>query len=366
MKTVIAAVLVSIVLAMAVTPLADDSDAAGIIVTDGIGNVITLDGPADRIITVGTGITATVIGVGALDKISVCDNYAYRNTDPIFDGLRALVNEGKVLAGGNIYSSGIDQLKKDIIYVSDPDTGNFDIDSDVIVVTGSETYRNNIVPYLKDNGFRNIMQWSDITEYADIISFAKTISMVCNGKVVKPVEDMEYISDYVKEELAKESPTPKDAFYVTFSANVFKVGNKGSLANSMIMAAGGNSITLDPSQSASTYETNLTKLVSEHPGCIAFADNSVVSDQDKLKMLEAQIGDKATIVPLQSIWNNYTLKSSEGLWTMACAMYPDIFEGDVPTTDTDTELGAVEYFLAGLGTALVAIIGSYIFIWRRP
>jgi len=71
MKTVIAAALVSILLAMAVTPLADDSDAAGIIVTDGIGNVITLDGPADRIITVGTGITATVIGVGALDKISV-------------------------------------------------------------------------------------------------------------------------------------------------------------------------------------------------------------------------------------------------------------------------------------------------------
>ena len=366
MRTATVVALVAVFLAVAITPFTDDSDAAGIIVTDGIGNIITLDEPVDRIITVGTGSTATVIGVGALDKISVCDNYAYRNSDPLFDGLRVLVDEGKILAGGNIYSSGIDQLKKDIIYVSDPETGDYDIKEDVIVVTGSETYRNNIVPYLKENGFKNIMQWSDITDYSGIIGFAKTISMVCNGKVVKSVEDMEYTTDYVKDMLEEKSPEPKDAFYVTFSANVFKVGNKGSLANSMIIAAGGNSITTDPSQSASTYETNLTELVSEHPGCIAFADNSIISNQDKLKMLEAQIGDKATIVPLQSIWNNYTLKSVEGLWTMACALYPDIFEGDVPTTDTDSGPGIFEYFAAGLGTVLIVVLGSYFLIWRRP
>jgi hypothetical protein len=249
--------------------------------------------------------------------------------------------------------------------VSDPDTGNFDIKKDVVVVTGSETYRNNIVPYLKENGFANIMQWSDITEYPDIVGFARTISMVCNGSVVKSVDDMAYTSEYVRDTLEKASPQKKDAFYVTFSANVFKVGNKGSLANSMILAAGGNSITMDPSQSASTYETNLTELVSEHPGCIAFVDYSIISDKDKLKMLEAQIGDKATIVPLQAIWNNYSLKSAEGLWTMACAMYPDLFEGDVPTTDTDSELGIAGYFLAGLGTSLVALAGAYFLIWRK-
>jgi ABC-type Fe3+-hydroxamate transport system substrate-binding protein len=366
MKAVIAVVSVAILLAMAVAPCTEDSDGAGIIVTDGIGNVLSLDGPADRLITVGTGVTATVIGVGSLNKISVCDNYAYRNSDPVFDGLRELVDDGKVLAGGNIYSSGIDQLKKDIIYVSDPETGNFDIENDVVIVTGSETYRNNIVPYLKENGFRNIMQWSDITEYSDIIGFAETVSIVCAGKVVKSVEDMAYVSGYVSGRLEEESPEPKDAFYVTFSANVFKVGNKGSLSNSMIVAAGGNSITTDPSQKASTYETNLTNLVSEHPGCIAFIDNSIASDQDKLRMLEAQIGEKARIVPLQSIWNNYTLKSAEGLWTMACAMYPDIFEGDVPTTDSDSELGMAEYFGAGLATVLAVVIFSYILIWRRP
>lgn len=366
MKIGAAVALVATLLIMSAVLPAEVSDGAGITVIDGVGTIITLDGPADRIITVGTGVTATVIGVGALDKISVCDSYAYVNTDPVFDGLRALVDEGKILAGGNIYSSGIDQLKKDIIYVSDPETGNFDTDKDVIVVTGSETYRNNIVPYLKENGFRNIMQWSDITEYTDIIGFAKTISAVCNGMTVKPVEDMEYTTNYVKDRLQEERPVPKDAFYVTFSANVFKVGNKGSLANSMIIAAGGNSITMDPSQSASTYETNLTELVSEHPGCIVFVDNSIVSDRDKLSTLEAKIGDRAVIVPLQSIWNNYTLKSAEGLWTMACAMYPDIFKGDVPSADTVTELEAAGYFLAGLGVSLIAIIGSYALIWRRP
>ncbi|MBR4245044.1 MAG: ABC transporter substrate-binding protein [Candidatus Methanomethylophilaceae archaeon] len=365
MKVGIALLMAAVLLVSAVS-LDDQSDASSIIVTDGIGNTLTLDHPVDRIITVGTGITATVIGIGSLTKISVCDNYAYNNKDPIFDGLRELVAEGKVLAGGNIYSSGIDQLKKDIIYVADPESGNFDRENDVVVVTGSETYRNNIVPYLKENKFRNIMQWSDITEYDDIIGFAETVSMVCSGKVVKAVDDMRFVTEYVEDTLEREKPVQKDAFYVTFSANVFKVGNKGSLATSMIIEAGGNAFTVDPSQKASTYEANITDLVSKHPGCLVFVDNSIVSDQDKLKMLTAQVGDSAKLVPLQSIWNNYTLKSSEGLWTMACAMYPDLFEGDVPSIDDYDEVGMTGYFLSGLAMVCIVIGGSYLLIWRRP
>jgi len=360
------AVMTAVLLAVLAVPMADQCDGASVIVTDGIGSTFSLEGPADRIITVGTGITATAIGVGSLNKISVCDNYAYNNKDPIFDGLRELVSEGKVLAGGNIYSSGIDQLKKDIIYVSDPDSGNFDREKDVVVVTGSETYRNNIVPYLKENGFRNVMQWSDITEYSDIIGFAETVSMVCSGKVVKAVDDMRFVTEYVEDTLERESPEKKDAFYVTFSANVFKVGNKGSLATSMVVEAGGNAFTVDPSQKGSTYEANITDLVSKHPGCLVFVDNSIVSDQDKLKMLSAQVGDQGRLVPLQSIWNNYTLKSSEGLWTMACAMYPDLFDGDVPSVDDYDEVGILGYFLAGLAMVIVVVGGSYLFIWRRP
>ena len=366
MKAVKTIIALAVLVMAALVPLADAADADSMVVVDGVGNTFNLAGPTDRIITVGTGITATVIGVGGINKIAVCDNYAANNKDPIFDGLRTLVEQGKVLAGGNIYSSGIDQLKKDIIYVAEPTTGSFDKEKDIVVVTGSETYRNNIVPYLKENGFKFIMQWSDITEYGDIIGFAKTVSMVCNGSVVKAVDEMEYVSDYIDSTLKKKTPAQKDAFYVTFSANVFKVGNKGSLATSMITAAGGNAFTVDPSQKGSTYEANITNLVSEHPGCIVFVDNTIASDQEKLKMLEGQIGGKATTVPLQNIWNNYTLKSAEGLWVMACAMYPDIFEGDVPSVDDGGDVDPMVYIGAGVALVAVVLIASYFFIWRKP
>ena len=40
MRTATVVALVAVFLAVAITPFTDDSDAAGIIVTDGIGNII--------------------------------------------------------------------------------------------------------------------------------------------------------------------------------------------------------------------------------------------------------------------------------------------------------------------------------------
>ena len=358
------AILAVTVLALYAVPVGGLSADGAITVEDGLGETFSFDGPVDCVVSIGVGVTATVIGIGALDKMVVCDSYSKMNADPLFDPLRDLIDEGDVMAGGNLYSSGKEQLKVDIINVSDPVTGSFDRDSDVVFVTGSDAYRANVVPFLIENGFRNVMQWYEIGDYADLEAFAETISLVCNGNIHPDVESIGYTAEFISSTLMAADVEPVHAFYVTYSAGVFKVGNTGSIANSMIGAAGGISVTTDDDRPQSTYETNLTVLVGEYPSAVVFADHSIVSDDGNLSLLRKAVGDGVTIVPLEAMWNNYSLESVEGVWTMACAMYPDLFEGDVPTaggsgSDVVTYLGLSSVFVA------VILLVSYMYMRKR-
>ena len=355
-----AAAIAMIAVCLAAIPA--ESDAA-ITVEDGLGKNFSFSSPVNKVIAVGVGPTATVIGIGCLDKIVVSDNYSYKNTDPLFADFKKLVDQGKIAAGGNIYSSGKAQLKTDIVAAADPETGTFDMKKDLVIVTGSDTYRANIVPDLEELGFRYVMQWRDITSYSDIIDFAEAISEVCTGREVAAVEEMENVVDYIEDKAEDARVQKKEAFYVTYSANTFKVGNTGSLATSMILAAFGKVITLD-SDKPSTYEANITNIVAEHPGCIIFVDNTIHSDAGKYDDLKRAAGGKATFVDLKPIWNNYCIESMYGVWTMACAMYPDLFEGDVPVHDGGSDDNLVLYLAAGL--VAVAVIGIAAYFFMRP
>ena len=81
----------------------DGSDAsASITVTDGLGNEFTFEDEPAHVITIGKGITATTIQLGAIDKISVADSYSKTDKNAVFDILRTYIEEGKIAAGGNI------------------------------------------------------------------------------------------------------------------------------------------------------------------------------------------------------------------------------------------------------------------------
>lgn len=165
--------------------------------------------------------------------------------------------------------------------------------------------------------------------------------------------------------MLEDNKVPKaEAFYVTYSTNTFKVGNTGSLANSMIAAAGGRSITTDASKTGSTYAANLTDLVASHPGVTIFADNTIASNPERLSDLKKAVGDDVKIVPLKPMWNNYCIESIDGVWTMACAMYPDHFEGDVPSVPEADSKDIVIY--AAIGVVVVAVIGGGAYFFMRP
>ncbi|MCQ2071241.1 MAG: hypothetical protein MJZ68_08935 [archaeon] len=348
--------IVAMVFAFTVAPVAitDVSDAdSSFTVTDGKGNTVSFDKVPEHIVTIGKGVTATAIEIGVLDKVLVCDSYSAKATEDVYTPLKEKIAAGVIKANGNVYSSGKANLITDIVDAADVEKkGEFDKKSDAIFITGSDTYIKSIIDELVKYGFTKILAWNDIVDYKDIAKFVETVSKVAKGSVDPAVEKMESLSDYISNKLT--SKEKKDAFYVTYSSNVFKVGNTGSLANSMIIAAGGNSVTVDPSKTTSTYEANITELREKYPSAVIFIDNTINSNEANLNNLKTQLGGNLdNVVPLNSLWNNYCVESMDGVWTMACSMYPDIFHGDIPTPK-DSDDNSMVYIVAVI-VAVVAI-----------
>ena len=339
----------------------EDSDAA-FTVKDGEGTEFTFDGPVDHIMTIGVGATATAIGVGALDKIVVCDSYSKTNASSVFDKLRAYIEEGRIAANGNIYSSGKAQLETDIVDAAEPTKGKFDKDKDVVIAIVSPSYKANLA-FLDTYGFKNVLYWdSSVKTYDDIIAFVETISMVCNGKVDDNAKRMSLVADTISETLSEVNKAPREAFYITYSSGVYKVGNTSSITTIMIETAGGKVVTKDDSKSASTIEVSLPMLKENYPDVVIFADSQIADSQDHMNYLRGIFGNDQKIIALDGIWNNFSIESATGVWTMACAMYPDLFSGDVPEAGGSTDT-TMMYIIAG-AVAVVIILAVAFFFMR--
>ena len=371
-KTGLFTVMVAAMFVLSMAAIVASSDVSadsGFYITDGKGNTIHFDGPVDHIITIGVGVTATVLQLGYGEKIVVADKYSADNKAKVFDQLRQRISEGKAVADGTIYSSGVDALKSNVIDAADTEKGGvFDKYRDVMILTGSDTYliNNGLLKYFQDNGFR-VLVWNDIVEYADVIVFAEKMSLIVSGSISPEINKMRNVVKVIDDKLKEEKVVDKtEAFYLTYSGNVFKVGNVGSIATSMIVAAGGNAITIDTSRSESTYERNLTEIIATYgTDVVIFADSAnIVQKPDRLAELEKQVGRDVKIVELDPLWNNYSIESMQGVWTMACAMYPDYFQGDVPEVDTSSGNDALVMFIAGVVLSIVTA-GVVIYLMRK-
>ena len=366
--TVILAVAMFIMASTLAITASDGSDAA-MTLTDGEGNKITLDGPADHIITIGVGVTATAIGLGALDKIMVCDSYSYTNSDPLFDDLKQYVKDGKIAAGGNIYSTGKDQLKIDIIDASEPTKeSHFDKDKDVVLAVVSPSYKQNL-DFLAEEGYKNVMYWSTVENYDDIVDFVDTISKVCTGTTDKKVDEMKDIVNDIAVILDNKKVENKEAFYVTYSSGTFKVGNTTSLTTVMIEAAGGIVITKDDTKTGSTIEVSLTSLIEEHPNVVIFADSQIcntsgINNQERFNDLRKEVGNDVEIFGLETIWNNFSIESAKGVHYMAGCMYPDIIDDGGSSAGGSSD-STMTYVAAGIVAVVILCVAAYLFM-RGP
>ena len=367
-------ILMMVASAVIIIPVNGDSSAdSSFTVKDGRGTEVTFNEPAGHIVTSGKGTTATVIQLGQLDKLVVCDSYSKTATEDVFTPLKQKIEEGKVKADGNVYSSGLAAFKTNVIDAADTKKGGtFDREKDVIVLTASAATNDTLKTYFSGEGFKKILVWDSITEYDQIIDFAKAVSMCITGSVANEVKSMELvektISDRLKDEQITTAEKKVKAIYVRISSGNYALGNTNSLTTSMIDAAGGNNIAFDDGKAKPTYTISpaeLTQMRTDNgeDRIVVFLDTTVT--EDKVTQLKTLMGTEHTsYVPLDGLWNNYSIDSKDGVWTMACAMYPDYFSGDVPTVSDGGNNNIILYAAIG-GIVAVVVIVAAVFLMKR-
>ena len=376
------AVLIAIMVISSIPPLASDDSWASqpIVVTDGVGREHTFDHIPDRIVTIGTGLTATAIELDLLDRMIVCDRYAALDNHSLFNGLRSKIGNDQIMANGSGYSTGLGSVKNDIWTMTEKiyrekgidleGVDHLDVKDIAIFMTGVPSSINELYDDLSDArlSYKHILCWDTIDSYDDLIDMVRTMSLVMKGVVDPHVDEMESIVDYI-ETILSGNPGMKrrEAFYVTYSGGELKVGNMGSLANSMIEAAGGISITNDASMSK-TYAANIPRLIEGHgTDMVIFVDDVLASNESNMDALKKALGGQdIKLVRLDPLWNNYCIESMNGVWAMACAMYsdvyPDVFVGDVPVISNDYDDDIVLYTVAGLlGAAMISVLAFLYF-----
>ncbi|MBR7124535.1 MAG: hypothetical protein IKC93_06710 [Candidatus Methanomethylophilaceae archaeon] len=330
--------------------------------------------------TIGTGLTATAIELDLLDRMIVCDRYAALDNHSLFNGLRSKIGSDQIMANGSGYSTGLGSVKNDIWTMTEKiyrekgidleGVDHLDVKDIAIFMTGVPSSINELYDDLSDArlSYKHILCWDTIDSYDDLIDMVRTMSLVMKGVVDPHVDEMESIVDYI-ETILSGNPGMKrrEAFYVTYSGGELKVGNMGSLANSMIEAAGGISITNDASMSK-TYAANIPRLIEGHgTDMVIFVDDVLASNESSMDTLKKALGGQdVKLVRLDPLWNNYCIESMNGVWAMACAMYsdvyPDVFVGDVPVISNDYDDDIVLYTVAGLlGAAMISVLAFLYF-----
>lgn len=371
LKHITIAIVATMAFASVSVMLAEESEAdAWIALTDGRGMTFELSEPAKHIATLGKGLTLTAIDLGFVDSIVVCDKYSVDRSNEKFSHLVSNVDNKKTTADGSIYSSGYEQFCVELFDAADKDKRNvFDRDKDVVMLTvgakdSSASGKNALAieDKLKANGFKNVLIWFEITEYSEVVKLVEQVSLALTGSSGELSKQMAHTSSYITDKLGERERAK--AFYVTYSSSQIMVGNHGSLATSMLLAAGAEVVTLNESKPGTTYYTDIATLVEDHGfNLTVFADNTLVKNTDQLNILQTQVGDKVRIVPLDPLWNNFDPESQEGLWAMACALYPDLFDGSVPELPKDKGDNTLLYVSAAIAT--MAIIGVVAFVFMK-
>ena len=348
-----------------------DSDAAdSIVVEDFVGHKFTYDKATDKIVTIGYAATLTAVEFGHLKKIAATDTYGmydYSKNDLLRD-----VNPEKVQLLDSIYNAaGAESIAAMLIQMVGDGKISY---TDTIVLTSSATQGPRIYDMLTsdtlgDKKFTKVLQYYSITDYDKIVDFVRDMSVVLtmneNSNLVK---GMELTRDTVKDGIKDQ--VKRDGIFINYTASsgAWSIGNTGSIAVSLMEAAGLNNIGRNTGVTGTTY------------GNLQQAIQIIDGDTDVLVVLSASyagtvsefkqevFGDRnyqIDVVKLENEWNNYCPDSKDGLWAIASMAYPTIFEGAPPNPDGSGDDNMLIYVAAAV-IATVAIVALAVVFLKKP
>lgn len=276
-------------------------------VTDGMGNKITLEKPAQKIIVFSPSVLEIFAGLNAMDKVAEVDSWSVQNNEPLAKGYKG---------AGDANGINFETVTK--------------INPDLVIVVGSGYSSNaeNDFAKLAELGFKVYMSGSTSLEdaYSGIENIGKLIgkekeAMILSSSLKTQVED---IYSKVRDMPENSKPT---VFYMVWNDPLMSAG-KNTFVDELITKAGGINIVAKDGLS-DWPEYSLEKLISNNPDVIIAptslaANPDVILKDNKFATINAVINKKVYSIPDNPISrpNQNVIK---GLIMMSEAINPEIF-----------------------------------------
>jgi len=328
-KKVIAlmAVIALLTVAIPVTARGDSTvnDTGEISITDSRDVIINLSQPATHMASFGAFATNTLVDIGFLDSAVIFDAGSEYNKSAIPEMMNMSADKFIMVSSSN--KDAIIQTMLGLV-----NDGVWNKTTDVIFGYGYGSYAA-MWGELEGYGFHMITFYPK--SYDGVVQVVEDIENVV-GADHSVSEQMGYTKTYIAETLIEKGITNSSqkvrALYASYSGNTLKLGNSGSVTVDFINYAGGYNVAENPSIDTVTYAVDFSAIIQLDPDYVLLDGYYSGTAED----FSALIGNSdITVYKLNKSWNSYCPDATEGLWTVACLLYPDYFVGDIPVQIVD-------------------------------
>jgi len=316
-------------------------------IEDSNGNSIEFKQTSDNVIVLGYGYAQTIVDLGSESKIVGVDSYTAKYM------VAAGYTQYNDLNIGNFYNpDGCTQIATAILQMSA--NGTFDLETDWIIAPGysSITKSGGLIDVLNKNigeGKYNLITLiSTATTYDQVMQVVDDLGQILGADSKGILDEMKYIQNKVTNTVEENELHGAAAIQISSSGNVYNNSLMISMITTMLngVNAGNNG------SSATSYTSDygaILQMADKYDNTVVFVDSSYT----KITELKAYL-ENYDVVVIEHQWDNICPEVTNCLWVLACAMYPDYFEGDVPTVPSDTNDNTLLYL--GVGIAIAAII----------
>jgi len=353
MSKVVAIIAISVLL-MAGVPFVAADDENGIVITDSRGEITNLTQPATHVAAFGAFATNTLIDIGCLEKAVIFDSGSKYDKSGIVEVQNYTDNMFVTVS-----SSNKDMVVQKMLALVD--NGTWNKTTDVILGYGF-SYLDSTWDELEGLGFHVVTFYP--TSYDGIVQVVQDIESIV-GADHSVSEQMAYLKTYIYQTLKdngiNETSEKVTAVYASYSSNVLKLGNGGSVTVDFINYAGGVNIANDSSKATPTYAVDITAIIQMAPDYVLLDGYYTGTANDFSDMIG---NDNIAVYKMNKTWNSYCPDAMTGLWTVACLFYPDYFEGDIPVETNDDGTDNTMLY-AGVGVCIVVVAIAAVVATRK-
>ena len=272
-------------------------------VTDGMGNAITLDGPAKKVIVFVPSALEIINGLDAMDRVIGVDSWSAENKEPLAEGLEGF---------GDFNS-----LNMEKIAAAAPD-----------IIIGLVGWAETDIQKLNDLGIKvYIVDANTVSEvYTEITNMGKILGL--NDAASKMSSELKKQVDEITSKVPniEQSQKPK-VFYEVWNEPLMSAGKNTFISELIEMSGGINIVAADGLEGWPEY--SLEKLIQNNPDImiapISLApDAAAILSEVRFSKIAAITNKRVYIIPDNPV-SRPSQNIIKGLTMIAQAIHPEIF-----------------------------------------